>query len=702
MGKVMSSKYMGSIFEKYPHIDPVTFQVISSGLESICREMGTTMVRTAYSPIFVDGQDFSCAILDDISELVATANYDPSHLSAMSYASEWAVMEIGYDDLKPGDVIIHNDPYRGGTHLADFTVIKPVYYKDQLLAMAVSRAHHLDVGGKSIGGFPGDATEIYAEGFRLPPVRWYKEGVEQHDIFDTLLLNVRIPWIQVGDFKAQLASAITAENRLIEFCEKYGIEAVKETMQARKDYSEKRMRAEISEIPDGKYIYEDFMDDDGPTDRPYKIKTTVTIDGSDMTVDYTGSSRQAIGPVNAAYGMTASSTFNALLQLMDKDVPFNHGCFRPVTIIAPRGTIVNPNPPAPVFGGVTDTSIRIIDVIIGALAKAIPNKVIAATYGTCNNFTGGGYDSERKTDYVFYFFSEGGWGAASYRDGWNCTPNQTSNFKDYPVEIIESEFPLMCEGVELYQDSAGPGKFRGGFGTIRKLKLLGEKALANGLGERHKFQPYGLYGGKPAKSNALLVKRDGENEFKTFQEAFDRISPSKFADIPLKKDDVVAFVMTGGGGYGNPFERDTEMVLKDVREELVSLKSAREDYGVEIIFENGEYKVDFEETKKLREEVKEEQNKNVINGCITVDDYSMKARDLLKDEDTSETEETKDIEVRMKQAWEKINKDYCKNKCSKKGHFKKCPFHNEEASRFWCLDAISIWSERNCPLNIKI
>ena len=262
-GQGYVSKYMAA-FGKYPHIDPVTFQVISSGLESICREMGTTMVRTAYSPIFVDGQDFSCALLDDISELVATANYDPSHLSAMSYASEWAVMEIGYENLRPGDVIIHNDPYRGGTHLADFTVIKPVYYKDQLLAMAVSRAHHLDVGGKSIGGFPGDATEIYAEGFRLPPVRWYKEGVEQHDIFDTLLLNVRIPWIQVGDFKAQLASAITAENRLIEFCEKYGIEAVKETMQARKDYSEKRMRADIAEIPDGKYVYEDFMDDDGP------------------------------------------------------------------------------------------------------------------------------------------------------------------------------------------------------------------------------------------------------------------------------------------------------------------------------------------------------------------------------------------------------------------------------------------------------
>ena len=693
---------MENIFEKYENLDLITFQVLRSAFESICREMGYTMCRTAYSPIFVDGQDFSCAILDDRSELIATANYDPSHLSAMAYASEWSLIEIGYENLYPGDVIIHNDPYMGGGHLADFTVIKPVFFEDALFALTVSRAHHLDVGGVSVGGFPGDVTEIYAEGFRLPPVKWYEKGKERFDVFNILLTNVRIPIIQYGDFNAQLASLNVAADRLVEYVGKYGLQAVQDAMKASKDYSESKLRQQIKQITDGTYEFEDFMDDDGATDKPYKIKVAVTIKGSDVVIDYTGSSPQPLGPINSVYANTASSSFNVMLHTLGQDIPFNHGCFRPIKFIAPRGTIVNPNPPAPVFGGVTDTTIRLIDVIMGALAQAIPEKVIAATYGTCNNLTGGGKDPETGEDYVFYFFTEGGWGAAPYRDGWNCTPNQTSNFKDYPTEIIESQFPLLIEGVELYLDSAGPGEFRGGFGTIRKLRTLSEETVINALGERHKIKPWGLFGGYPAKKpNAFWVRKRGESEFKTIQETYGTISPSKFAHLTLKKDDTFAIVNTGGGGWGDSLVRDPASVLRDVDEGLIPFESAKEDYGV-VLFqdESGWLHVDEASTKATRMKIAGRKPANVIMGIISVDDEFIACQNRLSSEGITNDPYAPKISTVAEQI--ETCKDYCQNECLKQADGKRCPYYNPESLAFWSFENLVSWTRRQCPLNPKL
>ncbi|MBW1713336.1 MAG: hydantoinase B/oxoprolinase family protein, partial [Deltaproteobacteria bacterium] len=377
-------------------IDPITFQIVGRGLESVAREMGTTMMRTAYSSIFVEGLDFSCAVLDRWAEMAAQANYNPVHLGAMAYAAEWSVMEIGYENLHPGDVLIHNDPYRGGTHITDVTVVKPVFYEDRLVAMAANRAHQLDMGGMTPGGFAGNATEITQEGLILPPVKWYDRGKEVRDIFDIILSNVRLPNIQIGDFEAQLASCLTAERRILEMCRKYGTDVIIDILAELKDYSERRMRAEIQAMPDGVYEHEDFIDNDGITDDPYRIKVAIKINGPDITFDYTGSSPQCLGPMNAVYGITASSTYNSLLSVSDPDIPVNHGCFRPVKIIAPRGTIVNSEKPGPTFGGNTDTSIRIMDACWGAFAQAIPERVTASTYGAINSFTGGGYDDERK------------------------------------------------------------------------------------------------------------------------------------------------------------------------------------------------------------------------------------------------------------------------------------------------------------------
>ena len=687
-----------TVFERYENLDPITFQVLRSAFESICREMGYTMCRTAYSPIFVDGQDFSCAILDDSCELIATANYDPSHLSAMSYTSECSLIEIGYENLYPGDAIIQSDPYQGGGHLPDYTVIKPVFYESELFALAVSRAHHLDVGGKSFGGCPGDATDIYSEGFRLPPVKWYEKGKERFDIINILLTNVRLPAIQYGDFTAQLASLNVAADRLAQYCDKYGPETVKQSMMACKDYSESKLRSRIREIPDGVYEFEDFMDDDGVADRPYKIRVRIEVKGGSVVVDYTGSSPQALGPINSVYANTASSTFNVMLHTLGHDIPFNYGCFRPIRLVAPRGTLVNPNPPAPVFGGVTDTTIRLIDVVMGALAQAIPDKVIAATYGTCSNFTGGGQGPKDSRDYIFLLYYPGGWGASSCRDGWDNTPNQTSNFKDCPVEIIESNYPILVERISLNEDSAGPGRFRGGFGAILEYRMLGEKTAISALGERYRIKPWGLYGGYPGKkSNAILIRRKTDKEFRSIQEMFGTTSPSKFSNIVVECGDTVGIVTAGGGGYGDPLERDPGLVLRDVEQGLLPPESAKEDYGV--VIKSGDYRkllIDERETQALRKELSGRKPENIVYGCVSVDGNFMEWKQKLSDEGITQDPYAQKIEMIVEQI--SNYRQFCKSECIKGANPKRCPYYNHESLAFWNFDVLASWTRRQCPL----
>lgn len=683
--------------EKAAYIQPVVKEVIGNSLESICREMGTTMLRTAYSPIFADGMDFSCGILDDEGELVAAVNYCSVHLAAMALAPEWALLEVGLNDLQPGDVILTNDPYCGGTHITDFTIIKPIFYEGQIVTMATNRAHHLDVGGKAAGGFPGDATDIFQEGIRIPPVKWFRGGIENTDIFDTLLSNVRLPWLQIGDFRAQLASVLTAEQRILQLCRNYGVSAFKKNIKRLKDYSEAWMRSEILTIPDGTYSFADFIDDDGIISESRKIEVTIQVEGDQMTVDFSGTSPQAVGPLNAVYGVTASSTFNALLQITDPAIPINRGLFRPVTIIAPRGTLVNPNYPAPSFGGNTDTASRIIEVVIGALAKVLPDKAIAASYGTCNNFTGGGYDPLREQPFVFYFFNEGGWGARCDKDGFNTTFNPIGNCKDVPVEIVESNYPFLYEKAELNTDSAGAGKFRGGFGTIRTLHVLTDQIEVNALGERHKLKPYGLYGGNPAKSNAFQVKQ--ANALGSFSQVFGITSPSKFANIRLNEGDRFTIVNSGGGGYGSPLERPPLLVLNDVEEEVISLDQAEQEYGVILTKQGKKPEVDWEATTKQRDKIRKELTKYVINDVITVDELSYKLRTEYPTKVSPKKDKTSE---RLAWAKEQLDEKFCTDRCPCKATAKICPMYNNEALQYWSIDALQRWIRKKCLLKIKL
>ncbi|HXF74381.1 MAG TPA: hydantoinase B/oxoprolinase family protein [Actinomycetota bacterium] len=660
--------------------DLVTTAVVGGYLGSTCREMGLALTRNAISPIFIEGQDFSCAILDPGRELVAAANFDPSHLCSMAYAVDWAMLELGPDTVSAGDVVICNDPYRGGTHLPDVTMFSPVVVEGRLVAYAVTRAHHLDVGGMSPGSIPSGARDVAAEGIRIPPLKWQEGGRENPDVVEMILANVRLPEVQLSDFRAQVASLRTGEERVRRLCERYGVDAVLGAMDRLKDQSEAMMRAFIASIPDGVYSFTDYMDGDGNTPYRYAIRVEVTVEGDAAIVDFRGSSQQAEGAINLPFAMTASSVFNAFLQLAGKEIPFNHGCFRPISFRAPRGSIVNAQPLAPVFGCTTDTPLRVIDAITGALSEAVPDRVIAGSYGTCNCLAGSGTGPDGEP-FLFWFFYEGGWGAASWRDGWNATPNQSANFRDYPVEIIESVYPLRCERVGLLPNSGGPGRFRGGLGTVHEFTFL-SRTILSGFGDRHEISPYGLRGGRPGAGSRFLFRRAGSASW----EGIERLTgnPSKFSGLVAEEGDSIMVVNGGGGGYGDPRTRDREALARDVREGLVSPEAAAEDYGFApdppAVEELGPTARTIPPPGPLRSCSDPPEEIGAVRPPAVADELAARARAALKE----------------------VAADYCHGRCPLRADPKRCPYYHPEALEFWPVGALKRWTARNCPLADRV
>lgn len=667
-------------------LDPVLARVLARSFESLCAEMGSAMIRTAVSSVFVEARDFSCALLDDRAELVAAANYDPSHLSAMPLTAEYALMELGWEGLEDGDVLLVNDPYRGGGHLTDVCVIRPVFVDGELLALTMNRGHHIDIGGMAVSGFPGTARSIFQEGIRIPPVKWFEAGVERPQVMDMVLINVRFPREQLGDFRGQLASCIAAERRLLETVRRYGVETVRAAMAATKDHSEALMRAAIAKIPDGSYRYEDELDDDGLGRGPFRIAVEVGIDGDRATVDFSGTSAQADGPVNSSYGNTVGSVFNSFLHTLGAEIPFNHGCFRPLKHEIPRGSLLNPIAPAPVFGGVTETSIRVIDAVAGALGRAIPDQVAAGSYGTCINVAGGGWDAERKASFGFYLFQEGGWGATAWRDGWTSVPNPTSNFNTYPVEAIESELPLRCLEVALNEDSGGPGRQRGGLGTRRAYEVLADDLELSALAERFLIPPKGHEGGDAGGRSSLELQRAGDPDgsWRRFDSEFPVASPSKFASLPLRRGDRFLMATGGGGGFGDPRERDPERVVADVRAGLVSVEQAQRAYGVVVDPATGA--LDAHATAACRAAPAPATTPLELDlepaGAPTGQDAEAVAR----------------IEALAARILPRRGDDPCRTSCAKRGEPTRCPYHHEFALSFWDAGSLAQWTGKHCPL----
>ena len=562
-------------------LDVVTLEIIQSALIAACEEMSQAMMRTAYSPIFAEGRDFSIAIFDAGGEMVAQGVGCPSQLGAMPMLVDWCLYDVGVDNIAPGDVIMHNDVFRGGTHLPEFTMIRPIHVGETLVGYAANLAHHVDIGGKSAGGFPGDATDIYQEGFRLPVVKLYERDEPNRDIWRIYLANTRTPINSFGDLHAQYASLLLAQRRVEELVERYGRDVYVAAMDEIKDYSERRMRDEIQRIPDGVYEGVEFMEDDGVSDDgPFRIAVKVVIHGDEMVVDYTGSDPQTRGPINCPLGVTASGTYNGLLQLTDPAIPTNSGCFRPIRLIAQPGSIMNATPPASSYGGQTETHNRIVDVLHDALIKAIPERVAAPTGSTCCNLTYGSFDAASGEYVANYQWDAIGWGGTDGHDGNSAIIAPGGNSWIQSVEVVENRFPWLVHSYGLRPDSGGPGRYRGGLGTVREMEATATQQV-NGLSDRFLIPARGLAGGGAAATGEIVIRRAGSEEWRTMPDDNGSLSPSKFADVTVRAGDRLRFSSPGGGGYGDPAARDRDALAADVRDGYVTEAAARGFYGYE-------------------------------------------------------------------------------------------------------------------------
>ena len=584
-----------------PARDLVTQTVLYNRLVGVCREMGTTMMRTAYSPIFSESRDFSCVLFDRQGRMLAQTEFCPAQVGAIRFVVKWLIAELGEDAMKPGDVIVHNDPYRGGVHMPEHVVIKPVYHDDELFGYVANIAHLVEIGGMAVGGFAATATEVYQEGLRLPPVWLMREGEYNHDVWRVIMSNHRAPRYTWGDLHAMIASLTVAERRCHELLDSFGVETVREVSSALMDHAERWMRNEIRSIPDGEYEFADHMED--ACDPPARdwIRLRLIVEDGTIVADFTESDPQAAHVLNCTYGVTASGVYNAIFHFADNDVPHNDGAYRPITVIARPGSIVNVIHPGASVGGNTETHPRIWGIVMGALAQAAPDRVSAATGGTSCNFLFGGTHPDTGQYYVHYHFDGVGWGGRAAADGNSHQVVPNGNCPATPVEIFETRYPFMVRAYRLRTDSGGAGEQRGGLGSDRILEVRAPAITVSALFDRMVSRPWGLYGGHSGDPSRLLVRRAGTPTFQTFGEAFGTSSNSRIANIELGKGDQVMISSPGGGGYGAPERRELEQVLRDVREGFVSLAAARKVYRVAMDEIDGRFVIDQPTTAALRQ-----------------------------------------------------------------------------------------------------
>lgn len=561
-------------------MDPVTMNILESTMVSICREMGIVLMKTAYSTIFSEALDFTCGLADMSGDLMAVADYCPSQIGGMPLLVKCCLLEIPTSDINEGDVILHNDPYRGGLHTPEHTFFKPIFVDQELMGFSVAIGHIQEVGGMVPGGFCGEATEVFHEGIRVPPVKIKKRGEDNVEVWKLLLANVRTPRVNYGDLRALIAAVDLGESRTLQVIRKYGKAVFRETIRDLLDYSERRMRTELEAIPDGIYGFKDYIESDGvDPDRTYTIAAEVHKFGDSIVIDYAGSSSQAKGPINATLGVATSAAYNAVLHMTDPSIPRNSGCFRPIRVLAPPGTIVNVDYPGPEVGGNTETHPRIVGTIMGAMADAIPNRTMAAEGGTHSNLVFGGVDAETGDFFICYDIAGVGWGGRAFADGNDAVDSINGNCRPTPIEVFETRFPWRVEYLAFDTDSAGAGKFRGGVGYTKQMICLNDEITCSQMTDRHVFPPWGLHGGKQGGLGATLISKAATQEWQNMRQAFGKKSTSRYSNVRITKGDRLRLVSPGGGGYGEPKDRQRELIVNDIKQGYVSLAGAERDYG---------------------------------------------------------------------------------------------------------------------------
>lgn len=524
-------------------LGPVTIEVLRNAFTATAAEMDVTVWRTSRSTIVREMLDYSTAVFDRDGYNIAQSARIPGHLNSMSAGLLTIVRDfLPLDQWAEGDVVITNDPYCGGQHIPDILAYRPVYAEGQRIAIVGTLCHHLDMGGMAAGSYAATATEIFQEGLRIPPLKLVRGGVMNEDVLAMMRQNVRRPDMLMGDLQAQLASLAVGHGTMQRLATRFGASTIIEVCRRLLDGSERAVRAMIGRIPDGRYSFEDFLDDDGIVPEPIRIHTAIEVKGEEMIVDLSGCGKQATGPINATLASSGSAVYYAVMAIADRDIPANAGCYRPVTVIAPDGLIVNPSHPAPVANRVA-VAHRLATTMFGALHQAVPGRVPAAYYGVSYvcSFQTIGEKGERG---VLVEIEIGGTGAYDDQDGLNAYSYGMHNNASIPIEMIEADVPLTVTGYGLIDGSGGAGRHRGGLGLFREWRVDSPAAVFTANLERFKFQPYGLEGGEPGRAGRLYLIRAGER----------KALGSKINNLPLLKGDIIRLETSGGGGYG-PVEK---------------------------------------------------------------------------------------------------------------------------------------------------
>lgn len=565
-----------------PKADSVTLEVLHNALTAVVAQMAETMARTAYSPVFAEARDFTCAIFDARLELVAQHRGLPAQVGSMRYCVPWALRKIGLANIGPGDVIVHNDPQVGAPHLPELCVIRPVFGEGEPRFFVATIAHQTDIGGKSPGSMPGDATEIFQEGLLVPPVKLFVAGEPAESVFRLMLANVRAPESMLGDVGAMCGSLITAERLLHDLAGRYGWDGLAGFGDDLKIYAERRFRAALAALPQGIFRSVTLIDDDGVTAGHHEIHLALLVREDGLIADFRGSSEQSRGPINCAYSVTHAATLNAMLHIVGGDLPNNEGLHRLIEVIAPPGSIVNVDHPGAYNSGNTETHNLLVEGFMAALIGAAPERCCAPCASTTCLVTGAAWHPAKRENVAFVTWDGAGWGAAHDHDGNSAASRYVGTTgRNYPTEVLETHFPWTTRQLEFRVDSAGAGTFRGGFGVVRDAALCAPGLVFGVNSNRGIYPPEGVFGGHSAQPTRYWVDRGGSGWLDPLGLGQGIRSPDKFTNVRLAEGDALMVETPGGGGWGDPRARARHAVVADLRDGLISLRAAVDVYGLD-------------------------------------------------------------------------------------------------------------------------
>lgn len=576
-------------------VNPITSEVVLNALLSITEEMSVALVRSAYSTNIKERRDCSCALFNPHGNLVALAENIPIHLGSMQGLIHKICSEQQRWNLKAGDIIVANDPYLGGgSHLPDVTLIKPVFERKKLVDFVANIAHWTDVGGRTAGaGTAGDSTEIFQEGMRIPPTKIVKKNVMDKDVIELMMSNMRNRKEREGDLLAQISSLHLGEKRLKELYREYGEATIQAVQKEIFNYSEHWLRKALKDIPEGTYTFTDMMDDNGISNTKMPIKVSSILSHKpkpNITFDFSGTSPQVKGGINMVYQALLATVNYAVKAIIAPDVPINEGFHRPIRINAPARSLVNASAPAAV-GGRTDTCQRVVDAIMGALATAVPDRIIAASTGATTAIIFAGTKSLSGSDFIYIEALGGGMGAHSSKDGMDGVQVHITNTSNLPIEALEMAYPLRVLRYELIPDSGGPGRFRGGLGILKEIQAL-VPVLFTAHSDRHRLSPWGIKGGMPGKPGRFTLYSSWHDPVRI---------PSKVSGVKIHKNEILRVQTAGGGGYGSPLMRNPDTVKKDFFLRKISRAQARRHYRV-VFSRSG--KIEKTLTESIRKKMK--------------------------------------------------------------------------------------------------